>query len=551
MRIARLRRFWSDLWQDRTGMAALLFAFSLTALMGAAAAAVDVGSLFLAKRQLQGLADSAVLAAATGDITGQGTASAQAVITQTGVSGVTITQLVPGSYARDSSVAVANRFTATSVSPSAAQLTLQRNVPLFFAKIFGKSTLVISARATAAQVNMAGFTIGTKTVGLSGGLANSLLSSLAGTNLNLSLIDTQGLASADVDILGFANALAVRVNAQGGTYASVFGANVPLGTIVQALTDVAPNSAVLATLQGMAGKMPNASVRLSDLIDLGPIGNQNAGTPSDGALRVDILSFLRSLLVQSKGGSFNAALDLTIPGLTSVKLIIAGGGTATSPFMTVTQAKDVVVRTAAMRIYLDAQVGTSLAGLVSIRFPVYAELAASEARLSAIQCSGTSSDGVTLAVTPSVGSIAIADVPASDIPNFAVAISKQPAVLANVLGVIKVTAFANIALGGMSSQSVLFSKSDIANHVTKTITTNDLTTGIATSLAQSMVLSVTTLGITVNAGPLVGSIAGLLLSIAPPLDGLLNQVTGLLGVKLGAADVRVDKMRCGVPMLVA
>lgn len=548
----RVKEFWTSFLGDRRGMAALLFAFSLTALVGAAAAAVDVGSLFLAKRQLQGLADSAALAAATGDITGQGTGAAQAVITQSGTANVTISQLTAGSYARDKSVAVASRFTSGGTLPTAAQLTLQRNVPLFFAKIFGRSTVTIRARATAAQVNMAAFTIGTTTVGLSGGIANALLSSLAGTNLNLSLIDTQGLASADIDLLGFANALAVRLNSQGATYADLFGMNVPIGTLISALADVAPNSGVMATLQGMAAKMPNSSVRLSDLIDLGPIGQQTSGGASDGALRVGLMSFIRNLLVAGKGGSFNATIDLSIPGLTSVKLIIAGGGAATSPFMTVTQAKDVVVRTSAMRIYLDVQVGTSIiAGLVSIRVPILVDLGAAEARLSSIQCAGTSSDGVTLAVTPSVGSIAIADVPVADITNFGVALNKQPAVLANVLNVVKITAFANIALGGMSAQSVLFSKSDISNHVTKTVTTNDLTTGIATSLAQSMQLNVTTLGMTVSVGPVVGSLAGLILSIAPSLDGILSQVTGLLGVRLGAADVRVDKMRCGVPMLVA
>ena len=72
---------------------------------------MDIGSLFLAKRQLQGIADAAVLAAAQGDITGQGTVSAQAIINRTGVSGIQIGTLTTGSYARDKSVAMSARFT--------------------------------------------------------------------------------------------------------------------------------------------------------------------------------------------------------------------------------------------------------------------------------------------------------------------------------------------------------------------------------------------------------------------------------------------------------
>ncbi|MET0363531.1 MAG: pilus assembly protein TadG-related protein [Sphingobium sp.] len=536
--------------QDRRGVAAILFAFSLMALAGAAAAAVDIGSLFLAKRQLQGIADAAVLAAAQGDISGQGAASAQSIINRAGIDGIQIGTLTTGSYARDKSVAMAARFTQGSTSPSAAQLTLQRTVPLFFSKLLlGKSGLTIRAHATAARVNMAAFSIGTKLAGLSGGIANDLLSSIADTNLNLSLVDTQGLASADIDLLGFADALRVRLNMQGATYADVFGANIPLSTLMQALGDAAPTSGSATTLQGLAARLGTGSVRLSDIIDLGPLG-QSTTRGNDNAIKVDALSFLRSLLIQSKGGSYEASLDVTVPGLTSVKLIVAGGGVAKSPWLTVTQAKDVVIRTAAARIYLDTRVVTALPGILSLRVPLYAELAAAEARLSDIRCDGGGSDGVTLAVTPSVGSVAIADIHAEDIDNFAVPMAKQPAVLLNVLGT-KINAYADLALGGLSSQSVLFTRDDIANHRTRTVSTRDLTTGVASSLVSNVQLSVTTLGLTVNAGPLVNSLAGVLLSVAPSLDGLLNQVTGVLGVKLGAADVRVDRMRCGVPTLVA
>ncbi len=541
----------SLLLRDCRGVAAVLLAASLMALAGAAAVAVDLGSLFLAKRQLQGVADAAALAAAQGSLVDGGTNSARALIDRSGVPGVSISQITPGQYARDTAVAPAARFTPGATAPTATRLTLERTVPLFFGRLLlGKTGMTIRTQATAARVDMAAFSIGTKLVGLSGGVANQLLSALAGTNLNLSLVETGQLASVNVDILGFADALRVRLNMQGSSYAEVFGAQVPLNQIVRALADAAPDGYTATILNNIASALPNTTAKLSHLIDLGPVGQGAAGA-TEGLLKVDIFSLLRSILTDAKGGSYDTTLAVTVPGLTSVKLILVGGNSASSPWLTVTKAKDVVIRTSAARIYLDVKATVILPGIASLRIPVFVDLAASEARLSDIRCGGTpSTDGVTLAVTPSAGSIAIADVDTADIPNFAVTPAKQSAVLVNILG-IRVNAFANILLGGLQPQNVNFTKAEIAARTTKTVTTNDLTTGIATSLANNVQISTTVLGITLNVGPLVNSVAGVLLSLTPLLDGLLNEVTGILGVKVGAADVRVDQIRCGAATLVA
>lgn len=544
-----LLRFLKDLWQDRRGIAAVLLGASLLALVGAAAVAVDIGSLYAAKRQLQGVADAAALAAVQGNLGDGGSAAAQALIDRSGVPGVTIAAIAPGQYVRDATVAPTARFTPGTVSPMATSLTLQRTAPLYFGKmLLGKSGVTIQAKATAARLNQAAFTLGTRLVGLSDGIANQLLSSLAGTNLNLSVVDTSQLVSANVNILGFADALRVRLNMQGSTYAQLFGAQIPLSQLVLAIADAAPDSYTANILKGIATAMPNTTATLSHLIDLGPMGSN---TTSGGAvLQVDVFSLLRSLLTDAKGGSYNTTLGVAIPGLTSVKLILAGGNSVSSPWMTVTRSKDVVIRTAAARAYLDVSATVILPGIASLRVPVYIELGAAEARLSDIRCNGDANDGVTLAVTPSAGSVSIADVDPAAITNMAVVPAKAPAVLVNILG-ITVNAFANIALGGGVAQNAVFTKDDITNHRTKTVTTNNLTNGIATSLMQNVQISATVLGITVNAGPLVSAVGGVLVGLTPLLDGLLNEVTGLLGVKVGSADVRVDQLKCGTPVLVA
>ncbi|WP_204337686.1 hypothetical protein, partial [Klebsiella pneumoniae] len=61
---------------------------------------------------------------------------------------------------------------------------------LFFgAAILGKPQIDISRTATAASAQLASFSIGTRLLSLQGGVANSLLSALTGSQINLSVMD--------------------------------------------------------------------------------------------------------------------------------------------------------------------------------------------------------------------------------------------------------------------------------------------------------------------------------------------------------------------------
>jgi uncharacterized membrane protein len=545
-------RFLTPLLRDRRGVAATMMALSLTALTGVAAITIDLGSAYVAKRQLQGIADAAVLAAASGDVVTHGTSSAQAIINQSGVTSVTINSLTPGIYQRDTEVAPDARFAADTTDPTGARLTLDRQVPLFFGKfILGRPTITVSATATAARADLAAFSIGTRLASLSGGIANELLSGLTGTSLNLSLVDTQSLVSADMDLLHFADALRVRLNMSDASYAELFGTQVSLRDLVHAMADAAPSVAARDALAKVAAVVGTDSLRLDDMIDLGPIGQANSAD-GQSAIVIDAFSLLRATLQQSRGENYQSSINLTVPGLTSVKLLLVGNnGTAQSPWMTVTDARDVVIRTGRIRIHLEVKLASALAGISTIRVPLYVELAEAQARLSDIHCSGDATGGsVTLAVTPSIGSAAIADINSGQIADFSSAMTMQPAVLVDIIGT-KIRANSQILLGGTQAKSVTFSSGDIAARVTKTVATDDVVAGLAVSLVSHMQLSLTTLGMTVTTGPLLSAVGGVLTPLAPTLDGLINQVTGLLGVKLGMADVRVERMRCGVPLLVA
>jgi uncharacterized membrane protein len=533
----------------------MILAGSLFALLGAASIAVDLGSVFLARRQLQGIADAAALAAVA-NIDSDSEASARAVIDHSEAEAVTIASLTAGRYRRDGSVALSERFMADPASPNAARVVVREQVPLFFGRILtGKPAMTIEAQAIAARTDMAAFSLATRLAEVSGGLPNRILSALAGTELGLTAVDSRGLAAADVDILGFADALRLRVQHPDATYAELFAMRVPLEQVIGAMADASAGSGASATLAAIESRLGGApDIRLSDLIDLGPIGENDYDDGTTG-IRVDLLSLLRSSLELSHGDSYGIDLDVSALGLASTSLKLIGGqGEVHSPWMTVTAAKDVVIRSSQARLYLETRIGTGALGLVDIRLPIYIELAHAEARLTAIGCGGDT-DGVTLAVTPAIGTLAIADVDDRAMLDLTTPAAPRPATLART-PLVQIHGFADVALGGTAAQSAHFTREDIAARRVRTVTTNDLTRGIASSLVkdadiQASLLGSPLLGGVLSLGPLVSAVGSQLALVAPPLDALINELTATLGVRLGSADVRVDKMRCGVPTLVA
>ncbi|BAV64016.1 pilus assembly protein TadG-related protein [Sphingobium cloacae] len=539
-RLAPLRR-------DRKGGVTILLAGSLLMLAGSATMAVDLGSLYLAKRQLQGIADAAALAAVSG-----GRPAAEQLIAHSGVGGVVITSVESGQYRADPAVPVPQRFVPNDPAGGALRLEVRRRAPLFFGRmLIGSDGVNLSARATAARKDAAAFSIGTGLASVSGGLPNMLLSNLAGTNLNLSVMDTQGLLHANVDLLGMADALQARLGRQDEAFAQLFDRHIPIADIVNAIGDGVTDSQVVGTLRRIGNSVPGRTVRLKDIIDLGPSGGATDATGQPTIL-MDAFSMLRMVLNPGPGVSVPIDLQLGVPGLSSTRLkLIVGGGSAMSPLLTITSSRDVVLRTAQTRIYLESAVAAALAPIASIRVPLYVELAEAEARLSDINCTrGTPGHGVTLAVKPSIGSVALADVDQSALTDFARPANPRPAVLADVLTT-RITAHANIALGGVEPQSVHFSPAEISAQQTKTVSTQDLTQGLAASLVRQVKIDVYLLGLKIPLSPLTAPIGALLGTTAPLLDGVLNSVTALLGVRLGTADVRVHEMRCGLATIVA
>lgn len=155
-------------------------------------------------------------------------------------------------------------------------------------------------------------------------------------------------------------------------------------------------------------------------------------------------------------------------------------------------------------------------------------------------------------MTPSVGSVSLGDVDMGQFAKPGTALTPHPALLGQtLLGAARISGYSHVALGGAQPQAVHFSPSQIAAKDVRRISTNDLVGGITGSLLRDIQLQIAVLGLPINTGPLASAVGGLLTITAPLLDGVLNSVMSLLGVRIGTADVRVHQMRCGLSTLVA
>ena len=549
---------WLRAWKkDERGAMAVIVAVCFPVFLGFGAVSVDLGSIYLTTRHLQGVADMAALAAAS-DLT-HAQAAAQATADANPMDSAVTATATTGTYASDASVAASQRFTPGAASPTAAQVTLHGQATLFFGQaITGKSSFAITRVATAARPQLASFSIGSRLASINGGIENALLAGLTGSSVNLSVMDYNALASANVDLFGYLGALRTRMALTGATYSTVLSSAVSTPTALQALGDALTTNGqtqAAAAARTLAADTPNSSqTDLSKLIDAGPYGAQDhvAGGSAAG-VAVSAMDLADAALSVANGGrQVQLNLGATVPGLASTTALLAIGQRASnSPWIAIDDAGSVIVRTAQARLYLDTQVGGSgvlnLLGASLVHVPVYVELASAEAKLSALSCSDGSVD---LSVAPSVGRIAIGQISPAGFNDFTRAETIAPAILLNLV-LVRATALSIVDLGGEQWQPVHFTAADIAARTVKSVQTTNIAQASVASLVGNLSIGVQLfgLGLAVGNGPVMLAL-GQALSAAAPLDGLIDAVTALLGVKLGEADVRVNGLRCKAPALV-
>lgn len=530
-------------------------AASLATGLGCLAFAVDLGSIFFETRRLQGIADAAAIAAAA-DLPRADFAAGAAVEANPMTNPIT-RKVETGKWRPDPAIDPALRFSPSTRNVTAARVTLTTDSRLFFGiAAIGRDHVRISRTAAAARTNLASFSIGSRLAALQGGIVNGLLSGLAGSQINLTVMDYNALAGADIDLLTFSNALRTELDLTAASYDQVLSTELTAGKALDVLARTLDGTA--ATAAAAVRKLASSSaagrpVTLDTIIDLGPIGaHDRVGTGA--AVKVNAFDLARTVLELSNGNrQIQLDLGATIPGLTktSVRLAI-GDRSADSPWLAVTAEGEPVVRTAQTRIYVEAEVlpAGSLLGIANVRLPLFVELAEAEAKLSAIDCANRRAGGATLLVRPSVGHAAIADLFPANISNHKQPLVEGPARLISA-PLVSVTGKARVDLTPSQWKSVAFTAPEIAARSIKTVSSDSLVQGLTLSLVQKLDLQVNIIGLGLGLAPVTQLVGNTLTPVAPALDGVINSLTGLLGIHLGQADVRVNGVRCGVPALVA
>jgi uncharacterized membrane protein len=536
-----LRRFGGA----RGGNVAILVAFGSALLMGAGAVGVDLGLVFQARRKAQGAADIAAMLAAIDP--SQADPVARRSLTDNGYGSASAT-VVAGSYdASVRSVQPGSRFTAGANPANAVRVGLATSVPVTFAKVIGlPASVPLRVTGTAASAQFAAFTIGSGTLALQGGIANAVLGALLGTSVSLSVSDYNALASANVDGLRVLDALATNLNLQAASYTDIVQANASVGQMLMALRVAAQgNSAAISALTNLLNALPNAG----NLVPIGQVdtlGDAAALAPPRGfgGPALNVMGLISATAALANGQN-QVAVDLgaTVPGLLSTRVTVAIGERRRSSGWVRPGSPNATVRTAQTRLLIEATLSAPL-GLGLLNLPIYAEVAPAQATLRALSCGGSGGRQATIDVQTGLATLAVASVSRAAINNGSTSPDlSQPAAMIPLVG-ISGRALATI---GTTTQTLVFSDADIANHTVRTVASSNLTQSLTGSLLRN--LSLTILGIPVS--PLLQTtLAATLSLVTPSLDLVLDTVLRSLGIRLGYADVDVDGVLCSQAVLV-
>lgn len=572
-------------FRDKRANFAIMTALSAPVAICLAAVAIDEGSLYTERREVQALADLAAITAAanlgdmeTAALTTLGDNGLPAVLSSAGsidqipANGATL-RVVPGRYSGDASVAVADRFTPNEQPYNAVSVSVRKKGTLFFGEaLMQPPTIAVSAVASASA--QAAFSVGSRLAKVDGGMLNAVLGGLLGGSLTLSVMDYNALIAADVDMLSFLDALALDLHLTAGTYSDVLDSTATVGQIAAALakTDGVGSSNRLI-LRTIAGQATNATaIPLSHLVDLGPVGRLALGQRPGGLpVKAGALGLLAASGALANGGN-QVQLDLGagIPGLTAVTLAVAiGEPQQFSPWLSVGEA-GTVVRTAQTRIRLTATVGVpnpSLGGgvkLLSVTLPLNVEIASAEAKLTDISCPTGRPDSLRVSIDalPGVATLKLAENDASGFADFSKPQSFHDARIAGVslkllllnIDLLAVHGQATVAITNTAPTTLTFDSADITAGRTKTVSTRDVTQSLTTSLVDKLSLSVNALGLGLDVTALLGTVkpavTALLKTVTEPVDTLLYNTLAALGIGIGQADIRVTGASCGRSVLV-
>jgi uncharacterized membrane protein len=550
----KLRR----IMQDCRGSIAASTAITFTVLVGFTALGVDVANMFADRRKAQSTADLAAIAAVS-DLSNASEAASKTVASNGYLNNAAF-NIEYGTYTPDQATAPNNRFKTSDVaSANAARVTLTTVTPLFFSSLItGKDSYVIKTTATATRSAFVSFEIGSRLASVDGGVLNQILGGMLGTSLSLSAMDYQSLLDTQLDLFGFMDALAARLNLTAASYNSVLSSNAPIADVIGAMADAgkkqygATNSAVQAlsnvafSAAGLGG-----TVKVGSLVDLGPYDSLPVGNTPKVTTSVAAYDLLSAAAQMANGQhQVQVALALNVPGIASANLKFAVGERPQGTSWITVGSEGASVHTAQTRLLLTVQVaGSGAASLIDL--PIYIEAASATATLNKLVCGfpNVSTSSATVNVTPGVLDAWIGAVSDSQFNNFS-AVPNPPAATFINTSLVKITGRAHASITNMSATPVTFSYADIQQKTRKTVGTTDFSSTLLRGLIRDTQIDVNILGLGLGLGGLSSLVATTLSNATPAIDQVLTSVLQTLGVGLGQADVWMLGIRCDGAVLV-
>lgn len=529
--------------QRQQGVISILAAVALGVSVIVAALALDLGRIYWIKRDLQKAADLASLSAVT-DLP-QATTVAQNIALANGfnfqneatANSMTVTT---GIYDWTNRI-----FTAGGAVDSldAVQVVVTTTVPYYFMP----GSLRVEASAISVRDPVAGFALGSYLARLNtadSALLNGVLGGLLGGAINLDLVSYQGLAAGTVSLAGLQAALGL------GTVNEVLNANVTYAALLDATIAALNNKGDAASINAASvlgtmrtGVSPSLSLRVGDLLKADTSNPQAAANAE-----VNVMQMVQFGAQLANGNHFVDIpnLGVSVPGVATTRLSLSLIEPPTIAIGPARRDASGAWMTRAHAAQLRLRLQLNLLGGV-INLPIYLEAGAADAALTHIQCRVPKDDSeVTIQTTPQLLGVYIGNVSDAVMENHSAPVTPTPATLVNLLGLVTVTGYASVPVGGGSPRDLVFTGPFDQNNNQSTASLG-IGSSLNTAIQQPGNLTVRILGLGLNLGPILGAILGIL---GPVLDALLDPLLSLLGVQLGGADVTAFYLNCGVPQLV-
>lgn len=545
-----MRRF----CRDRSAAIAIMFALFMPVMLACGAIAVDVGSLYLQRRDLQAATDAAALAAAWKPEAAE--ANVRQLLDAHGFSAATFT-ISRGSY-DEFTPDPTKRFTASGLG-SGARVDAVFKAPVAFARIFQMRSAEISVRAEAATIPIVSMSAGSRLASVGSSPLSGLTKGILGLDLGLSAADYRNLAQTHIEfgpLLGAVLDAGLVETTTDVLARDVLSVPIKLSVLLSLMSrevDKSGNLMAGSVLRKAAQETlaANVTVKLGDMINVADgIGGLSVAYPSS-ALNADISALgLLNAAIHQKGVGSSVKTNLKVPGVLEAGVeLLLGEGAQSARSLAVSDAFP-AISTDQIRLRLGIETTGVLDALnVGVAIPIELAAAGGTAEVVSVNCdSDPLKREVKVAVRPGVLRLSLGEFKGK-LKDIGVNDELGPADLVRLL-VVTITGQANIAVKPPAPIYLTFKGTEIGSSLVKTAKVTTIAQSLVTSLLQQTKLRPKVLGLVLNLDGLLSAVAGVLSTVTPTIDGLLNHVLSLVGVSLGEMDVEIDSLSCGVPKIV-